>query len=64
MRSDNKPTKPSIIICTAVLQGYEYKLRELRAGMEEEGIPYSLQRVEAVMQYPLPTRELIHLSLV
>ncbi|WP_304543198.1 glycerol dehydratase reactivase beta/small subunit family protein [Desulforamulus aquiferis] len=46
MRSDNKPTKPSIIICTAVLQGYEYKLRELRAGMEEEGIPYSLQRVE------------------
>lgn len=34
--------KPSIIICTSGHGGYEAKLRELQAGMEEEGVPCSL----------------------
>lgn len=41
MQSATTFNKPSIIICTAQLDGYEDKLRELQAGMEEEGVPYS-----------------------
>lgn len=34
--------KPSIIICTSQHTGFDAKLRELQAGMEEEGVPCAL----------------------
>lgn len=43
MQSATTFNKPSIIICVAQLVGYEAKLRELQAGMEEEGVPYTIQ---------------------
>ena len=39
MQVDQAVHKPSIIICTYPHTGCEAKLRELRAGMEEEGVP-------------------------
>ena len=39
MQIDKAANKPSIIICTYPHTGYEAKLRELQAGMEEEGVP-------------------------
>lgn len=42
MQADKALNKPSIIICMYPDTGYEAKLRELKAGMEEEGVPCSL----------------------
>ncbi|WP_425060122.1 hypothetical protein SCACP_07700 [Sporomusa carbonis] len=42
MQPDKTLTKPSIIVCTFPHANCDAKLRELQAGMEEEGIPYSL----------------------
>ncbi|HWR08463.1 glycerol dehydratase reactivase beta/small subunit family protein [Sporomusa sp.] len=42
MQSEPTLNRPSIIICTFPHPGYEAKLRELQAGMEEEGVPCSL----------------------
>ena len=42
MQSVTTLNKPSIIICTSQHTGLEAKLRELKAGMEEEGVPCSL----------------------
>ncbi|HWR42183.1 glycerol dehydratase reactivase beta/small subunit family protein [Sporomusa sp.] len=42
MQSDKTLNRPSIIICTFLHPGYEAKLREIQAGMEEEGVPWSL----------------------
>jgi len=42
MQSATTLNRPSIIICIFSHDGYEAKLRELQAGMEEEGVPYSL----------------------
>lgn len=42
MQSATNLNKPSIIICTSQHAGLEAKLRELQAGMEEEGVPCSL----------------------
>jgi len=39
MQSATNLNKPSIIICTSQHTGLEVKLRELQAGMEEEGVP-------------------------
>jgi hypothetical protein len=42
MQSATNLNRPSIIICTSQHTGLEAKLRELQAGMEEEGVPCSL----------------------
>ena len=42
MQSATTLNRPSIIICTSPDPACEAKLRELRAGMEEEGVPCSL----------------------
>ncbi|SDF45545.1 glycerol dehydratase reactivase beta/small subunit family protein [Sporomusa acidovorans] len=42
MHSDIKLIKPSIVICISEDGQDEYKIREIKAGIEEEGIPYSL----------------------
>ena len=39
MQSDNTLNRPSIIITACPHAGFEAKLRELKAGMEEEGVP-------------------------
>ncbi|GAB6179576.1 hypothetical protein JCM14036_08950 [Desulfotomaculum defluvii] len=46
MQFDKTLTKPSIIICTVPFEGSETKLREIQAGIEEEGVPYLLQKSE------------------
>lgn len=42
MQVDKALNKPSIIICTYPHTGCEAKLREIQAGVEEEGVPCSL----------------------
>lgn len=42
MQSATNLNRPSIIICTSQHAGVEAKLRELQAGMEEEGVPCSV----------------------
>ncbi|MDF2569452.1 MAG: dehydratase medium subunit [Sporomusa sp.] len=42
MQSDTTVKKPSIIICAFPHEDCEAKLREIQAGMEEEGVPCSL----------------------
>lgn len=43
MVETHAPDRPSIAICVCPHVGYERKLREVQAGMEEEGIPYVLE---------------------
>lgn len=43
MQADNTVNKPSIIICIYPHAGSQAKLRELQAGIEEEGVPCSCQ---------------------
>ncbi|MDF2875980.1 MAG: dehydratase medium subunit [Sporomusa sp.] len=42
MPANNMMVKPSIVICVAEHDGYERKIREIQAGIEEEGVPYTL----------------------
>jgi len=42
MQADRTMAKPSIMIGAVPHPEYERKLREVQAGMEEEGVPYSL----------------------
>lgn len=39
--NNNMMIKPSIVICVADYSGCEQKIREVQAGMEEEGVPYT-----------------------
>ncbi|SMC34620.1 glycerol dehydratase reactivase beta/small subunit family protein [Sporomusa malonica] len=48
MQSDKTSQKPSIIICIFPHEGCAAKLREVQAGMEEEGVPCSLLTGEEV----------------
>ncbi len=41
MLNDNMMIKPSIVICVADHDGCERKIREVQAGIEEEGVPYT-----------------------
>lgn len=42
MPGDNILAKPNIVIYAAGGDGYEQKIREVQAGIEEEGLPYAL----------------------
>lgn len=40
MQAGQTVTKPSISLCIHIHEGCEQKLREIQAGIEEEGVPY------------------------
>jgi hypothetical protein len=42
MQASQLVTKPSIALCICTHEGYEQKLREIQAGIEEEGVPYAV----------------------
>lgn len=42
MQAGQAVTKPSIALCVHVHEGCEQKLREIQAGIEEEGVPYTV----------------------
>ncbi len=42
MLNDDMRVRPSVIICTAIFENCENRIRELQAGLEEEGVPYTL----------------------
>ncbi|WP_371373674.1 glycerol dehydratase reactivase beta/small subunit family protein [Sporomusa aerivorans] len=44
---DTKLIKPSIVICTSENSQDEYKIREIKAGIEEEGVPHILLQAKS-----------------
>lgn len=46
MPVDNMLARPNIVIYAADFDGVEQKIREIQAGIEEEGIPYMLIKGE------------------
>lgn len=42
MQAGQTVTKPSITLCIHIHEGCEKKLREIQAGIEEEGVPYTV----------------------
>jgi hypothetical protein len=42
MQASQAVTKPSIALCVHVHEGCEQKIREIQAGIEEEGVPYTV----------------------
>jgi hypothetical protein len=40
MQADRGSNKPGIMLYACIHDGYEPKIREIQAGLEEEGVPY------------------------